>query len=93
MQPSSCRFPLSFSRVCFCPIFAGGILRLLPETEESGGLSCTSKPRVWGIPSRKIAPVAPVEDILFHKVPDSSEKSFCPQPRSKLATGVEFDDR
>ena len=39
-------------------------------------LSCTSQPRTWGIPSRRIEPDRPVEDIDFKKVPEAVVETF-----------------
>ena len=77
--------------VPYTNIFAGGasvrsleIERDLPNlsrTEPDETLSCTSKPRVWGIPARRVEPECPMEDIKFQKVSESeSFEKFRPLP-------------
>lgn len=61
------------------------------ETSDSGSLSCTSKPRTWGIPARRTEPEYPVEDIKFRKVeepgPSGELKPFNPLPDAGAAAG------
>lgn len=51
----------------------GSFSRSLTDGEDE--LSCTSRPRQWGIPSRRVEPSVPVQDLQFKKV---TEKEFDP---------------
>ena len=41
--------------------------------------ACTSRPRTWGIPKRRVEPEVPIENIIFQKAP-SMDKPFTPLP-------------
>ena len=57
------------------------------RSSHSDSLSCTSQPRTWGIPSRRIEPDRPVEDIDFKKVPEAVEETFDDPVQAKEDNG------
>ena len=48
------------------------------DGEDGTALSCTSQPRTWGVPKRRVEPEVPVEDVNFMKVPEEYEVAFVP---------------
>ena len=50
---------------------AGNAARYLDDVDdredppEEDNISCTSKPRTWGVPKRRVEPEHPVEDVKF----------------------------
>lgn len=57
----------------------GAFVRSIQGDSEAGNndavssLSCTSQPRQWGIPARRIEPSVPIENISFRKVTENKE--------------------